>query len=111
MKRILIAAMTFSLLSTGIALADAKKACPPGLAKKSADCLPPGQIKKVYGYYKRGDSLSGQDYHSVIYPNRYNLPPLPVGERYVIVNNQIMVMQENNSRILDIVRAVQAILD
>ena len=51
------------------------RGCPPGLAKKNAMCLPPGQFKKLYG--------AGQRYPTR-YGNRwsYNQIPYDLRSRY-----------------------------
>ncbi|MBS0565295.1 MAG: excinuclease ABC subunit A [Proteobacteria bacterium] len=85
--------------------------CPPGLAKKAVPCVPPGQAKKYYRTWERGDYLDDGDYRPLLYPRRYGLPPLPAGQRYVIVGNRIMVVSDDNYRILSILQAVQSILN
>lgn len=111
MNRFMITTLTLAAMSLGSAALAQQKPCPPGLAKKSVACVPPGQARKVIGFYNTGDWIGDQDYHRITYPDRYSLPPLPVGQRYVILNGQIMIMTENNAKILTVIRAVQAILD
>lgn len=89
--------------------------CPPGLAKKNPPCIPPGQVNKVYPgaasrVYQVGDRID-DIYHRVIYPDRYNLPPLPLGQRYAIIGNQLVRIDSGTLKILDLIRAVDAILD
>lgn len=49
-----LAALSVSVATT---VAEAgPKGCPPGLAKKGSDCLPPGQAKKRYGGSANGYS-------------------------------------------------------
>lgn len=64
--------------------------CPPGLAKKSNGCLPPGQAKKLWAI---GQPLPG----SVVFyplpgPLMMQLTPAPVGYQYVRVANDILMM-------------------
>lgn len=111
MNRLLIATLTLIALSLGGAAEAKQKHCPPGLAKKSVPCVPPGQVNKAARYYAPGDWIGDDDYHVIVYPDRYGLPLLPRGQRYVIVDGRIMVVSEENYQILSILRAVQAILD
>lgn len=90
--------------------------CPPGLAKKSPACVPPGQAKK-YRYETRdririGDSIYDYDgYHRIRYPDRYGLDPLRPGERYYVADGQILRVSEETYEVLAVIRAVSALLD
>lgn len=131
--RILMLTAALALaFSGGAALADGKGkknkhrkqvvieyACPPGLAKKSPPCVPPGLAKKRYDdddddeevvyRWRRGDYIYDDDYRLIDYPNRYTLPPLRQGERYAIVGNQIVKINSETGRILDLMRLLGAI--
>ncbi len=90
--------------------------CPPGLAKKSPACVPPGQAKKyrhgTHERIRRGDSLHEYDhYHLIRHPGRYGLVPLGPGERYYVVNGQILRVSEDSYEVLDVIRSVAALLD
>lgn len=85
--------------------------CPPGLAKKSPACIPPGQAKKHYGAPRIGDRVSDYDYHLIRYPDRYDLPPLRRGERYYVIDGQILRVNQETREILDFIRATAALLD
>ncbi|MDI3335950.1 excinuclease ABC subunit A [Defluviimonas aestuarii] len=85
--------------------------CPPGLAKKSPACIPPGQAKKHYGAPRIGNRVSDYDYHLIRYPDRYNLPPLRRGERYYVIDGQILRVNQETREILDFIRATAALLD
>ncbi|WP_413873784.1 excinuclease ABC subunit A [Albidovulum sp.] len=90
--------------------------CPPGLAKKSPACVPPGQAKKYrHGAnerIRRGDSLYEYDhYHLIRHPDRYELAPLWPGERYYVVNGQILRVSEETYEVLDVIRAISVLLD
>lgn len=87
------------------------KSCPPGLAKKTVRCIPPGLIEKRFRRDEAGDYLEGKDYHLVRYRERYGLPPPGPGEGYVIVNNQIYLVRADTLQILSVLNAVAAILD
>ena len=73
--------------------------CPPGLAKKNNGCLPPGQAKKL----AVGQPLP----HGAVYsiPSSLNLPPPPLGHRYAIVNNQVVLVSSGNI-VVDIIRSL-----
>ena len=74
--------------------------CPPGLAKKSNGCLPPGQAKK----WHMGQPLP----RDVVF---YDLPrdllgrlaPAPQGYRYVRVDNDILKIVTGTGLIVDII--------
>lgn len=87
--------------------------CPPGLAKKSPACIPPGQAKKSYERQRLGvgDSIRDYDYHLIRYPDRYGLEPLRRGERYYVVDGRILRVSESTYEVLDVIRAVSALLD
>lgn len=90
--------------------------CPPGLAKKSPACVPPGQARKhrheARERIRHGDRLHDFDhYHLIRYPERYGLEPLRPGERYYVVDGQILRVSEETYEVLDVIRAVSALLD
>jgi len=85
--------------------------CPPGLAKKDPACVPPGQARKLARYPHIGDRVTGYDYHVIRYPARYGLPPAGEGWRYFIVGDRILRVDEDTYEVLDLIRAVTAILD
>jgi hypothetical protein len=85
--------------------------CPPGLAKKSPACVPPGQAKKYHRGPRIGDRVSDYHYHLIRYPDRYDLPPLRRGERYYVIDGQILRVDQDTYKILDFIRATAALLD
>jgi hypothetical protein len=98
--------------------------CPPGLAKKSPACVPPGQAKKAGRVengpyilhigdhsYRIGDRLVERDYHYVTRPALYGLDPLTDGSRYVIAGNSLLRVDNDTLALLALIRAVDAILD
>ncbi|WP_413855021.1 excinuclease ABC subunit A [Albidovulum sp.] len=90
--------------------------CPPGLAKKSPACVPPGQAQKhrheTHERLRRGDSLHDHDhYHLIRHPDRYGLDPLRPGERYYVVDGRILRVDRETYEVLDVIRAVSALLD
>lgn len=74
--------------------------CPPGLAKKSPACVPPGQAKK--GGWGRGDVLTG-NYVLVRDRDRYRLPPLRQGEQYYRMGDRILRVDDGTREILDVI--------
>ena len=105
---VLIAMACLPLVSPASAEA---KSCPPGLAKKNPPCVPPGQAKKGVIIWAPGDYIGEERIHWITYPDRYGLPPLAPGQRYVIVGNQIYAVDEGTYTVLTVLRAVDAILD
>lgn len=78
------------------------KGCPPGLAKKNNGCLPPGQAKK----YMVGQPLpAGTVWYAVPQPLVMRLPPLPVGQGYVRVGADILVMDRKSRLVIDVAAA------
>jgi Ni/Co efflux regulator RcnB len=74
------------------------KACPPGLAKKNNGCLPPGQAKK----WMVGQPLpAGVVVYSVPQPVLVQLPPAPVGYRYVRVASDILLIAVGTQLVVD----------
>jgi Ni/Co efflux regulator RcnB len=83
-----------------LVLADAgPRGCPPGLAKKNNGCLPPGQAKKGVIV---GQALPPGAVYVVPQPVLATLPPPPVGYRYAVVNNQVVLVSGSNI-VVDIV--------
>jgi Ni/Co efflux regulator RcnB len=74
--------------------------CPPGLAKKNNGCLPPGQAKK----YAVGQPLPRTvAYYPVPQPVIVQLPPVPVGYRYVRVGNDILLLSPQSALVVDVI--------
>jgi len=74
--------------------------CPPGLAKKNNGCMPPGQAKK----YAVGQPLpAGVVYYPVPQPVIVQLPPVPVGYRYVRVGNDILLLSPQSALVVDVI--------
>lgn len=95
---------------SGPAFADAR-GCPPGLAKKHPPCVPPGHAKKggKHGEWRdhdrRGDIVDRDDFFYLDDFSRYDLPPLPRGQRYGVVDDQIVVIDPQSYQILQLIRA------
>lgn len=103
------------------------KGCPPGLAKKHNGCTPPGLAKQYRGHddddedyddyrprYRRvdrGDYLGDYDYRYIDDPYRYQLEPLRRGERYAVIGNQVVRVDSDTGRILDLMAVARALLN
>ncbi|HQY43774.1 MAG TPA: hypothetical protein PK450_06300 [Paracoccaceae bacterium] len=85
--------------------------CPPGLAKKSVPCVPPGQVKSSNHGWQSGDYFDEDEAHWITRPDLYDLRPLPAGQRYVVIGNRIYVVNESSYQIMSVLNAVSAILD
>ncbi len=102
------------VMTTGAAFADTK-GCPPGLAKKNPPCVPPGQAKKgvTTDQWLHRDRIGDViDRSDLIYLDdflRYDLPPLPYGQRYAVVDNRIVVIDPESYRILQLIRVFTAL--
>lgn len=81
--------------------------CPPGLAKKSPACIPPGQAKRL----RAGNVLDWNRAHLVRRPGLYGLAAAPDGQRYAIVDGQLVQVDAGTAKVLAVIRAVEAILD
>lgn len=99
-----------ALVAGAPALADSGS-CPPGLAKKSPACVPPGLAKNAYRGVDVGDNIRDRDRHLIRYPDRYGLHPLRDGERYYVVDGNILRVDEQTFEVLDFIRATAELLD
>ncbi len=128
MKRFVIPALVLAALALAAPAEAKNNNCPPGLAKKSVPCVPPGLAKKGLSNghdddwedgdwedgdwrWGRGDWIGEEDYHRIRYPDRYGLPPLGPGQRYLILGNRVVVVDEGTYRIVSILNGITAILD
>ncbi len=103
-KPVLIAMASLLLLLPVSAQAGGPKGCPPGLAKKSNGCLPPGQAKKIY---RPGDRIYSE-YATVRNPGVYGLDP---SQTYYRVGDYVYRVDSNTKKVLDLIGAVNAILN
>lgn len=79
--------------------------CPPGLARKHNGCRPPGHIK----HYVIGQPLpSYVEYYPVPQPLLVQLQPVPRGYRYVMVDNDVLLMAEASHHIIDAITLLSA---
>ncbi|MGO4854485.1 RcnB family protein [Phaeovulum sp. W22_SRMD_FR3] len=94
--------------------------CPPGLAKKSPSCVPPGLARKAdrrerhrddhHRAYYIGERVE-DGYYVIRDPRRYGLGYPADGSRYVISNGQLLQVNSDTMKVINLVRAVDAILD
>jgi Ni/Co efflux regulator RcnB len=75
--------------------------CPPGLAKKDNGCLPPGQAKKL----AVGQPLPYGAVYTVPRNVLVTLPPPPLGYRYAVVHDQVVLVSQQNI-VVDIIRSL-----
>jgi hypothetical protein len=91
------------------------KPCPPGLAKKNPPCVPPGQAKKgvtADDWQDRnriGEIIDDDDFTYLDDYLRYDLPRLPAGQRYAIVDDRIVVIDNETYRILQLIRVLTSL--
>lgn len=110
-----VALMALSpVITTGAAFADSKD-CPPGLAKKNPPCVPPGQAKKGVttdqwlNRDRTGDVVQSRDLIYLDDFERYDLPQLPYGQRYAVVDDRIVVIDPESYQILKLIRVFTAL--
>jgi Ni/Co efflux regulator RcnB len=81
--------------------------CPPGLAKKHNGCLPPGHAKY---YYTLGQPLPRAIVvRQVPEPLFMQLTPPPLGYRYVMVDNDVLLVSESTGVVMDVISLLSAI--
>jgi Ni/Co efflux regulator RcnB len=83
-----------------------------GLAKKDPPCIPPGQARRGEGdeHHGRGGGHADRDdlFFRDDYP-RYSLPELPYGQRYAVVEDQIVVIDAETYQVLQLIRVFTAL--
>ena len=114
MRFLLSTLVLCTVLSSGVAQA-APKGCPPGLAKKTVPCVPPGQAKKarakapVYApEYRRGDVIRRGDFVVIRYPERYGLNR---NGTYYESGGYVFRVDRETREVLDLIGAAGAVLD
>jgi hypothetical protein len=111
MKRFLtIAVLCMAPLVAAPAVA-APKNCPPGLAKKSPACVPPGQAKKWDGSgdkhrYRVGDRID-DGYIIIRDPGRWGLNP---AHTYYRTGDEIFRVDRETRRVLDFIGLASVLL-
>ncbi len=87
--------------------------CPPGLANRSPRCVPPGQARRGETHrernrnYRIGDRVDRDDFY--YFDDSYDLPRLPRGQRYAVIDGNIVALNTRTYEILNLIRALQAI--
>lgn len=105
-----VALMAFApAMTAGASFAEAI-GCPPGLAKKNPPCVPPGQAKKGVttdqwlNRDRTGDVVQSSDLVYLDDFALYDLPTLPYGQRYAVVDDRIVVIDPESYKILQLIR-------
>ena len=73
--------------------------CPPGLAKKSRSCLPPGHAKKRYAIGTPLSTTVVIDPLPSVLVKR--LRPAPEGHRYVVVDGDVLLLATATRLVVD----------
>lgn len=112
MKRkalIIASALAATLAAPAAFAANGNGHCPPGLAKKSPECVPPGQAKKMHSdrddHYRRGDHID--HYDRIDRPERYGLND----GNYVVSNGYVYRINEQTGEVLALIGAMQNLLN
>jgi hypothetical protein len=124
--RLLIATALLAA-TAGAAAADSGRShggygfCPPGLAKKSPPCVPPGQAKKFYGWQDDHDHDHYDDVHYIRVgdiiddrfvfvpdPYRYGLNP---DYYYYQALDRIFRVDPDTRRVIAVIGLVDALLN
>lgn len=77
--------------------------CPPGLAKKSPACIPPGQVKSRY---RAGDRYQ-DGYSWITNPGRYGLKD----GSYIRAGDYVYRVDRDTQKVLNLIGAVADILN
>lgn len=124
-----VAALTVAALGLPMAASAAPKGCPPGLAKKNAACMAPGQAKKHLDtrdsrhreetrhndhdrhdgdrrQYRAGERIS-DEYVVVRNPDRYGLAP----GTYYRANDYVYRVDPDTRKVLNVIGALAALAD
>ncbi|ARJ68624.1 RcnB family protein [Paracoccus contaminans] len=81
-----------------------RRDCPPGLAKKSPACVPPGHARKESDHPDR--RIDPREARPIRDLERYGLRPAPRGQRYYIVDGRIVRVDTRSNRMVSVLRAV-----
>ena len=103
LRSVLIAAVAAGLPANAVAAGP--KGCPPGLAKKSIPCVPPGQVR----HWQVGEPLPRGIGYVVLDEDAWRdlgLRHPGDGSRYVVVDNQVLRVNRATREVLEAVVAV-----
>lgn len=117
LRTLTLAALSAAALAAPMAASAAPKGCPPGLAKKNAACMPPGQYKKIGKHhgdrdrdheaihihrYDRGERIR-DNYIVIRDPGRYQLDPR---RTYYNVDDYVYRVDPDTGAVLDIIGGI-----
>ena len=91
--------------------------CPPGLADREPACVPPGQARQgvtteEWLGYGPGDAVPEDAVVWIDNETAFgDLPPLPEGQRYAVINGTIVALDEERYELLELVRTAAALLE
>ena len=88
-----------------------KRPLPAGACQEIPRLHSPRTGEKFQRGPRIGDRISDYHYHLIRYPDRYDLPPLRRGERYYVIDGQILRVDQDTYEILDFIRAAASLLD
>lgn len=80
--------------------------CPPGLAKKSPACVPPGlayRTADIQDWRDRLDIGERVDQVQWLDLQDYSLPILPYGQRYAVIDNVVVIVDRQSLTVLSLV--------
>ena len=106
LKPVLTIILVAGALAAGPATAQAAKPCPPGLAKKTPACVPPGQAKK----WQVGDRFA-ERYDPIRDWRSYRLPQPADGQSWVRVGDVILKVDDDTRRVIEILDLVAGLID
>lgn len=120
MTRTILLALTMAFAAAGAPALAGGKGCPPGLAKKSVPCVPPGQAKKGVRYDDRtgeyyrlrvGDRYDHDRYrYDRLYDyDAYDLPPIGRNEGYYRDGRVVYRIDRETRRVLALFRLAEII--
>lgn len=94
---VVLVLLSISLGQFGAVMAETQS-CPPGLAKKSVPCVPPGQAKK----WVLGNTVpTNVAWYEVRDWDLYGLPEPIAGSRYIRIDNDVLRVAIATGIILD----------
>ena len=91
------------------------RGCPPGLANREPACVPPGQARQgvttgEWTGYRVGDVVD-EDRLEWLDLSDYDLPDLPEGQRYAVIDGTVVVLDEENYELLQLIRTAAAVFN
>ena len=112
MRKLTLALATIASFGTATAVpAGGAKGCPPGLAKKTPACVPPGQAKKgvtTEEWLARGDYID-DSYERIHDRHRYRLPRLDEGEAYYKDGTIVYRVDRETRRVIELIRLIDLV--